>query len=260
MLLPTFHVLVSLCLRSILLFHSIFPIAASAHVNDPSPSSNRKVASAEQPIRREQQNEPKIIVEDEDGYRPGCVLGACSVEWSFALDHVIAESEWKCQDLRSDCEEHRDDCNRPGTVTSAECFKTCGHCGSRIRSLAILDPENQDKLINHHIPRGDVSKVKMADGVNSDYGVWQRVVYTEDVHRSATLQRARQVAAYMDELALAEQQGRAQHIQQCRNLNHDCLYWAVLGECDSNPKFMLVNCGPACMHCFHSLSDTVTVV
>lgn len=35
----------------------------------------------------------------------------------------------------------------------------------------------------------------------------------------------------------------------CKNNHESCTLWALLGECDKNPGYMEVNCGPACRSC-----------
>ena len=36
---------------------------------------------------------------------------------------------------------------------------------------------------------------------------------------------------------------------QCKNAHELCAFWAGVGECDVNPGYMLINCGPACASC-----------
>lgn len=35
----------------------------------------------------------------------------------------------------------------------------------------------------------------------------------------------------------------------CKNKHKDCTFWSVLGECENNPAYMLVNCAPVCQSC-----------
>jgi hypothetical protein len=35
----------------------------------------------------------------------------------------------------------------------------------------------------------------------------------------------------------------------CKNSHQSCAFWSVLGECENNPGYMLVNCAPVCKSC-----------
>jgi hypothetical protein len=35
----------------------------------------------------------------------------------------------------------------------------------------------------------------------------------------------------------------------CKNRHQSCAFWSVLGECENNPGYMLVNCAPVCSSC-----------
>jgi hypothetical protein len=35
----------------------------------------------------------------------------------------------------------------------------------------------------------------------------------------------------------------------CKNNHQSCAFWSVLGECENNPGYMLVNCSPVCSSC-----------
>ena len=35
----------------------------------------------------------------------------------------------------------------------------------------------------------------------------------------------------------------------CKNQHADCMTWARMGECDKNPTYMKMNCGPSCFTC-----------
>ena len=35
----------------------------------------------------------------------------------------------------------------------------------------------------------------------------------------------------------------------CKNRHPQCAYWAAIGECEANPKYMLLQCAPSCQTC-----------
>jgi len=41
---------------------------------------------------------------------------------------------------------------------------------------------------------------------------------------------------------------------RCKNEHALCSFWATVGECDSNERWMQKNCGPACRSC-HMVTD-----
>ena len=40
-----------------------------------------------------------------------------------------------------------------------------------------------------------------------------------------------------------------QAITKCINKHDLCTYWSINGECETNPKFMNLECSPACQTC-----------
>lgn len=47
----------------------------------------------------------------------------------------------------------------------------------------------------------------------------------------------------------AEAKRDVKNLDKCQNLHERCTFWAVHGECESNPGFMVQNCAPACQSC-----------
>lgn len=52
---------------------------------------------------------------------------------------------------------------------------------------------------------------------------------------------------YMRRVWKEEEFERVRH--KCKNQHPDCTYWASLGECEANAKYMVTNCAPACESC-----------
>jgi hypothetical protein len=38
-------------------------------------------------------------------------------------------------------------------------------------------------------------------------------------------------------------------LPMCKNNHQSCAFWSILGECENNPGYMLVNCAPVCSSC-----------
>lgn len=37
--------------------------------------------------------------------------------------------------------------------------------------------------------------------------------------------------------------------KECKNRHPQCAYWAAIGECEANPKYMILQCAPSCQTC-----------
>jgi 2OG-Fe(II) oxygenase superfamily len=68
----------------------------------------------------------------------------------------------------------------------------------------------------------------------------------EGKERSKTLKVIKQSEDYMYNKFYKETK---LPLQECRNQNQLCSYWASQGECESNPSYMTFSCGPACRTC-----------
>jgi len=36
---------------------------------------------------------------------------------------------------------------------------------------------------------------------------------------------------------------------ECKNRHPQCAYWAAIGECEANPRYMVLQCAPSCQTC-----------
>lgn len=57
-----------------------------------------------------------------------------------------------------------------------------------------------------------------------------------------------EMTKYMEEKVFKEDAYRNVRLT-CKNLNENCVYWKVLGECDKNFGYMSGQCAPACRRC-----------
>lgn len=52
-----------------------------------------------------------------------------------------------------------------------------------------------------------------------------------------------------DEAAFTKEQQAPSTLQPCSDLNAQCSYWAAIGECEKNPRYMLSMCQVSCHRC-----------
>ena len=81
---------------------------------------------------------------------------------------------------------------------------------------------------------------------SNQFGVGQRVP-TGATDKTKTMDAIEKSVKYMQRVWTDNEFERVRH--KCRNQHEDCTYWASLGECDANPKYMQLNCAPACETC-----------
>jgi prolyl 4-hydroxylase len=108
-----------------------------------------------------------------------------------------------------------------------QCAKSCDSCTGRSRKRSIL-------------PNGKT------------FGVPQKV---EGPHAKGTLLHIRETEKYMMEEVHADEKYREVR-EGCKNTHELCSFWAHLGECESNPKYMELECAPACKACIKLDFDT----
>jgi prolyl 4-hydroxylase len=80
----------------------------------------------------------------------------------------------------------------------------------------------------------------------SQFGLEQRVPKNQK-ERELTTKRIGETVEYMKKVWNDDEFIKVRH--KCRNTHEDCSFWASLGECEENEKYMKTNCAPACYSC-----------
>ena len=130
-------------------------------------------------------------------------------------------NESECKDDHPSCGVWADDneCGLNPGFMLVHCAKSCGACG-------------------------DAEIDAVEEGYNN-YGELQEV---SGQKRKETLDLITRVNKYMkDEVFKLEKYVAVRH--ECKNRHGLCAFWAVLGECEANPAYMLLNCAPSCFSC-----------
>jgi hypothetical protein len=86
---------------------------------------------------------------------------------------------------------------------------------------------------------------KTVGELGEDIGVPQVV----DPNRAqATLDLIEQARQYIQKEVMVEEKYKPVR-DLCKNSHESCTFWSLIGECEENPGYMKVNCGPACFSC-----------
>jgi prolyl 4-hydroxylase len=119
------------------------------------------------------------------------------------------------------------ECQVNPTFMHQKCKKSCGACGNSKHSALLLDPENESSVIEATLNCGEK---QVAEG-------------TEKVR---TLDRIRKSIEYFkNEVPSLPDSVK----DKCKNRHELCSFWAVLGECEKNQRYMVTNCAVACRSC-----------
>ena len=86
---------------------------------------------------------------------------------------------------------------------------------------------------------------RQGDKEHSSYGVPQSI---DGQNLPAMDELFQQVHDYMVNTVYVDP-SYANVKHECRNRHESCTFWATLGECEANPKYMRTTCGPACRTC-----------
>jgi prolyl 4-hydroxylase len=84
-----------------------------------------------------------------------------------------------------------------------------------------------------------------------DLGVKQLFLPHDEPQTQSALQKARD---YFENVLKPDSKFETL-VRECRNEHESCAFWASLGECESNPNFMNVSCGPVCQSCEYKIVE-----
>jgi hypothetical protein len=86
---------------------------------------------------------------------------------------------------------------------------------------------------------------KVIGELGEDMGVPQNI---DPRQAQATLDRLEEARQYMQNEVMVE--AKYEPVRPlCQNKHESCTFWSMIGECDNNPGFMKVHCGPVCRSC-----------
>jgi prolyl 4-hydroxylase len=145
-----------------------------------------------------------------------------------------------------------------------ECHKTADYmhqycpasCGTAAVD-AILAP-NGDDIDNAEMDAADDDDADEENGIEEEgwsevvaasreFGVEQQV---KGEQAAATVAWIEATIVYMRSDLVTNMMAPPPGVEpHCRNRDELCSFWAVIGECDSNPTYMQAHCSPSCRSC-----------
>jgi hypothetical protein len=88
---------------------------------------------------------------------------------------------------------------------------------------------------------------KATSELSEDMGVPQ-LLDDRNQQAQAILDRILEARQYMqNEVSVDEKYNNVRTM--CKNNHESCTLWSLIGECESNPGWMKINCGPVCHSC-----------
>jgi len=141
-----------------------------------------------------------------------------------------------CEAIADDCRDEDRDCEYWANREPSECELNSEFMLSACRlSCGACSPRNGD---NDETPI-DYGK---------SFGEPQFLTGDDEISARDIIERIAETQKYMDEL---KKSGSVDPkiLKSCRNIDGDCSYWSLIGECEANFGFMQLKCGPACLSC-----------
>jgi len=146
--------------------------------------------------------------------------GVIAEEQTCIADGDCSSTEDVCADKSDQCDYWASlgECDKNAPYMHIHCMKSCGTC-SGLRQL------------------------KLENG--STFGVAQQVTGARSKEIEALMNETEK---YMREEVFTDPKFSVVK-DNCQNRNELCTFWALIGECEKNPKFMEMECAPSCKTC-----------
>jgi prolyl 4-hydroxylase len=108
-----------------------------------------------------------------------------------------------------------------------------------------FDDDDDEDVISESSYQVGSPASHVPDELGSDMGEAQSI----DMNQApAILDRITKARSYMEhQVAVDKKYDKVRSL--CKNQHPSCAFWAVIGECESNPGYMQVGCAPVCQTC-----------
>ena len=124
------------------------------------------------------------------------------------------------------------ECDKNPNYMKQSCKKSCKTCGKKAVEMQATPLKNMDEKY------ADIQRQ------SHDIGVIQNVEGAQQAEVAALIQES---IEYMQSDAVLELDESIR--AKCQNRHNLCSFWAIIGECQNNPAYMVTNCAPCCKTC-----------
>lgn len=137
------------------------------------------------------------------------------------------KNEKQCEDLHENCSYWAEigECENNPKYMKNKCAKSCDVCPEEATDE---EQEEIDALLK----------------ATTEFGIKQEATGSE---KYKTLKVIRESIEYMQSDEIEDLPEKV--AENCLNRKELCAFWAVVGECEKNEAYMLVNCAPSCKSC-----------
>ena len=193
-----------------------------------------------------------VIPHREQGYLEGAnIVAEVSTNISSSLtpetgkqnsdENIVQEN---CVDLRDECAKWKGEgsCEEHAMYMTYHCARTCNFCHMRTDQRQVPVEEAWSE------PKKKLAASVVSDGFGSDLGILQSVPFGENNFHDRIRKHVEQQRHYLKNTIQRDDRYSAVK-DSCRNYDHECTYFALLGECEKNPDFMVSSCPLACYSC-----------
>ena len=168
-----------------------------------------------------------------------------------------------CADKDAKCVEYAEQgaCDENPAYMVHHCAATCDTCDEVLAAAGSAAPVCTDEDYRcqdwagmgecdanpNYMKNGCRRSCLVCDGGSTQFGVKQNAGGNNDDKQRKTSARLDESFQYMRRVWSEEKFQGVRH--KCKNQHEDCTFWASLGECEANPKYMKTDCAPACYTC-----------
>ena len=118
--------------------------------------------------------------------------------------------------------------------------------------IKVVQPEKEECANDQCAAKTGVDLLEKVDLLQviertEQYGPRQAFEAGQD-YEEETKRRLAEVDQYMRDVVFSEKTYESV-ADRCRNAEDLCVFWAAVGECETNPDYMQIHCAPACFTC-----------
>ena len=140
-------------------------------------------------------------------------------------------------------------------LTEGECVKNVWQEGVEYteETITCISETNETETSEASFVDMTYPAPKVEDELGEDMGVPQLM---DGRNAKESLERLEAARTYIENVVKVDEKYELTR-DICKNKHESCTFWSTIGECDANPGYMKVNCGPVCFSCEVSMLESV---